>query len=116
MLLANLEQLIRRNLTADRDYIPIKKSGKTNSGKSQSKYWLSLDGFDWICMISDTKKGDEITDLFITTGKFIDYYKDHIADKLVELEKSGAPMLVKTRKLSTLKHKRGTITRKTQKK
>ena len=66
-------------------------------------------------MISDTKKGNQITDLFITTGNFIDYYKDHIADKLVELEKSGAPMFVKIRNLSTLKHKRGT-TRKTQKK
>jgi hypothetical protein len=67
-------------------------------------------------MISDTKKGDEITDLLITTGKFIDYYKDHIADKLVELEKSGASMFVKTRKPSTLKHKCGPTTRKTQKK
>lgn len=116
MPLANLEQLIHRNLSKDRDYITIKKSGKTNSGESQSKYRLSLDGFDRICMISDTKKGNQITDLFITTGNFIDYYKDHIADKLVELEKSGAPMFVKTRKLSTLKHKRGTTARKTQKK
>jgi hypothetical protein len=116
MQLADLEQLIRRNLTADRDYITIKKSGKTNSGKPHSKYLLSLDGFDRICMISDTKKGNEIMKLFLTTSNFIDYYKDHIADKLVELDKSGAPMFVKTRKLSTLKNKRGTTTRKTLKK
>ena len=113
--LRDLEHLIRRNLTADRDYITIKKSQKTNSSKPHCKYRLSLDGFDRICMISDTKKGNEIINLFLTTSKFIYYYKDHIADKLVELEKSGAPMLVKTRKLSTLKHKRGTTTRKTQK-
>lgn len=113
--LQDLEHLIRRNLTADRDYITIKKSGKNNSSKPYSKYRLSLDGFDRLCMVSDTKKGNEIMKLFITTSNFIDYYKDHIADKLVELEKSGAPMFVKTRKLSTLKHSRGTTTRKTQK-
>lgn len=114
--LADLEHLIRRNLTKGRDYITLPKSSKTNSGKSQSKFRLSLDGFDRICMISDTKKGNEITELFITTSNFIYYYKDHIADKLVELEKSGAPMFVKTRKLSTLKHKHAKPTRKTQKK
>ena len=113
--LQDLEHLIRRNLTTHRDYITIKKSGKTNSSKPHSKYRLSLDGFDRICMVSDTKKGNEIMKLFITTGNFIDYYKDHIADKLVELEKSGAPMFVKTRKLSTLKHRYAKPTRKTLK-
>jgi phage anti-repressor protein len=116
--LADLEHLIRKTLKSPRDYITLKtfrKSRKTNSSKSHSKYRLSLDGFDRICMVSDTKKGKEISDLFIANSNFIEYYKDHIADKLIELEKSGSPMLVKSRKVSTLKHSRNKPSRKTNK-
>jgi phage anti-repressor protein len=113
--LADLEHLIRKTLKSPRDYITLKTFRKTNSTKSHSKYRLSLDGFDRICMVSDTKEGKEISDLFIANSNFIEYYKDHIADKLIELEKSGAPMLVKSRKVSTLKHRRNKPSRKTNK-
>lgn len=106
-------------MKSPRDYITLKtsrKSRKTNSSNPPSKYQLSLDGFDMICMVSDTKKAKEISDLFIANSNFIEYYKDHIADKLIELEKSGAPMLVKSRKVSTLKNRRNKPSRKTQKK
>lgn len=106
--LRDLKHQIRRNLKADRDYITLAKSGKNSNSPNNGKYRLSLDGFDRLCMISDTRKANEITKLFLTTSNFIYYYKDHIADKLVELEKSGAPMFVKTRSVSTLKHRRTT--------
>jgi hypothetical protein len=57
-------------------------------GISNVHYMLSFDCFEKICMASNTRKGQEYRDYFIMLRKFIDYYKQHIADKIIDLTKT----------------------------
>lgn len=50
---------------------------------------LSFETFEKICMNSSTKKGQEFRDYFVMLRKFIDYYKQHISDKILELSQSN---------------------------
>lgn len=46
---------------------------------------LSFETFEKICMNSSTKKGQEFRDYFVMLRKFIDYYKNHFTEKILEL-------------------------------
>lgn len=58
-------------------------------GVKDANYMLSFECFEKICMNSSTKKGQEFRDYFVMLRKFIDYYKDHIADKIMKLTKTN---------------------------
>ena len=81
---------LRKNYEINKDYIILrkKKQQKSIKGQKQQKevyYFLSFDCFEKICMMSHAKKADEVRDYFIILRKFINYYKDHFANKINEL-------------------------------
>jgi phage anti-repressor protein len=57
---------------------------KMVEGKKYTFYYTSLDTFEKICMMSKAKKANEVRDYFIILRKFIQYYKDHISNMIIE--------------------------------
>lgn len=84
-----LETRIRQGLTLMEDYMIIREKQKSIKGVKDAKYMLSFEGFERLCLASTTKRGREFQDYFIMLRKFIDYYKDHISDKILELTKTN---------------------------
>ena len=76
---------IRNNYKKDLDYKVIKLHHKSQKGIKNVEYMISFDGFEKIAMKSNTKKGQIFRDYFIMLRKFIDYYKQHFANKIMEL-------------------------------
>jgi hypothetical protein len=58
--------------------------GKSIKGVQQMKYHITLDTFEKICMSTHSKKGDEVRSYFLELRKFINYYKQHITDTILE--------------------------------
>ena len=81
------EERIRNIYTLQKDYIIIRLSEKLVKNKKGVQYYFSFDGFEKVCMVSNTEKGKQFRDYFIMLRKFIDYYKDHFANKINELAK-----------------------------
>jgi hypothetical protein len=63
-------------------------------GVKDAHYMLSFEGFERLCMSSSTKIGKEFQDYFIMLRKFIDYYKEHISDKILDLTKTNKFMYI----------------------
>jgi phage anti-repressor protein len=76
---------IREKYEINKDYVIMRKKGKSAKGVQEAYYFISFDCFEKICMLSHAKKADEVRDYFIILRKFINYYKDHFADKINEL-------------------------------
>ena len=83
------EQRIRESYTLNSDYVIIRQQQKSMKGIKDAHYMLSFDAFEKICMNSSTKKGQMFRDYFVMLRKFIDYYKQHIADKILELTQTN---------------------------
>jgi phage anti-repressor protein len=79
------EQRIRENYQLNIDYVIIRENKKLMKGEKDANYMLSFETFEKICMNSSTKKGQEFRDYFVMLRKFIDYYKNHFAEKILEL-------------------------------
>lgn len=84
----NFEERIRKNYKLNEDYQIIRLSQRSFKGIKDVHYMISFDGFERIAMKSSGKKGREFRDYFIMLRKFIDYYKQHISDKILELTKT----------------------------
>jgi len=82
-----LAERLRNDFIIKKDYIIIRLSEKLVKNKKDVQYMLSIEGFEKICMVSNTEKGKMFRDYFIMLRKFIDYYKDHFANKINELAK-----------------------------
>jgi hypothetical protein len=54
-------------------------------GVKDAQYMITFECFEKICMNSSTEKGKMFRDYFVMLRKFIDYYKNQIADKILEL-------------------------------
>lgn len=85
----SFKERVRTLLTFSVDYMIIRKQQKSIKGVKDAHYMLSFEGFERLCLTSTTKKGNEFRDYFIMLRKFIDYYKDHISDKILELTKTN---------------------------
>lgn len=67
------------------DYIKkIKDNKKKELGDKIVMYYITLDTFEKICMMSKAKKANQVRDYFITLRKFIQYYKDNIAEMIIK--------------------------------
>jgi len=53
-------------------------------GVKDVKYYVNLDTFEKICMMSKSKKANSVRDYFILLRKFINYYKDHISGMILD--------------------------------
>ena len=75
---------IRKKYIENIDYVKIinEKKNRTRYDK-YNYYYLSLDTFEKICMMSKSKKANSVRDYFIILRKFIQYYKDHISEMII---------------------------------
>jgi len=83
------EERLRKIYILQKDYKIIRYLHKLEKGKKDVQYMLSFEGFEKVCMASNTEKGKAFRDYFIMLRKFIDYYKDHFANKINELAKDN---------------------------
>jgi len=83
------EQRIRENFQLNFDYVIIRVNQKLMKGIKDANYMISFETFEKICMNSSTKKGQLFRDYFVMLRKFIDYYKHHFAEKIMELTKTS---------------------------
>jgi len=90
----SFKERIRTTLTLSLDYMIMREMKKLTKGVSDAHYMLSFEGFERLCLASTTKKGNEFRDYFIMLRKFIDYYKEHITDKILELTKTNKFMYI----------------------
>ena len=82
-------QRLRSNYTVNKDYIIKRLKQKSMKGEQDTFYYLSFDGFEKVCMTSRSEKGNAVRDYFITLRKFIEYYRQHIADNINSQVKKG---------------------------
>jgi phage anti-repressor protein len=83
------QENIRNDYILNSDYVIIRVNRKSTKGIKDANYMLSFETFEKLCMNSSTKKGQEFRDYFVMLRKFIDYYKDHIADKIMALTETN---------------------------
>lgn len=89
-----LETRLRESFKHNVDYVIIREKQKLTKGIKDAHYMLSFETFEKICMNSSTKKGQEFRDYFVMLRQFIDYYKEHIADKLMALTQTNKFMYI----------------------
>ncbi len=76
---------LRNNYKLNYDYVIVKLNQKLQKGKQDTFYYISFETFEKICMNSTSEKGDQFRDYFVMLRKFIDYYRNHISDKILDL-------------------------------
>ena len=84
----NYERM-RTNYKINKNYIIMRIKHKSIKGQRDIFYYLSFDGFEKVCMTSRSKKGNDVRDYFITLRKFIEYYRQHIANNINNMAKKG---------------------------
>jgi phage anti-repressor protein len=84
-----LERRIREQYILNSDYVIIRINQKSKKGTKNANYMISFETFEKICMNSSTEKGKMFRDYFVMLRKFIDYYKNYITDKIMELTKTN---------------------------
>ena len=76
---------IRNNYKENNDYIIKKNNEKMTKNNIYFNYYINFETYEKIIMMSKTDIGKQARNYFITLRKFIDYYKEHIHDKIIEL-------------------------------
>jgi phage anti-repressor protein len=77
----HLKDTLKSTYTQDIDYIV--KTEKSTGGRPNEKILLTGDCFKRLCMLSRTKKAEDVRSYFIDLEKHIDKYKNHIMEGLV---------------------------------
>lgn len=85
-----VETRLREDFELNTDYVIIREMKKLTKGVKDACYMLAFKTFEKLCMASRTKKGNEFRDYFVMLREFIEYYKEHISDKIMELTKTNA--------------------------
>lgn len=89
-----VETRLREDYILSTDYVIIRSHQKSMKGVKDAIYMLAFKTFEKICMVSKTVKGNEFRDYFIMLREFVDYYKDHITDKIMELTQTNKFMYI----------------------
>ena len=79
----------RKRYQLNEDYITEKLSIKKIKDVKQIIYYISFDTFEKICMMSKSKRANNVRDYFITLRKFIDYYKNNFNNMIMDDILSG---------------------------
>lgn len=80
----NFYDRFRKKFTIELDYKIIRLKQKDMKGVKRAIYYISLDTFEKICMVSKSEKANSVRDYFIILRKFINYYKNHISEMILE--------------------------------
>lgn len=89
-----VETRLREDFELNTDYVIIRELQKLKKGVKAAKYMISFNTFKKLCMVSRTKKGEEYRDYYTMIDEFIDYYKEHINDKIMELTQTSKFMYI----------------------
>lgn len=65
------------------DYIKKVKKQFSQKGIQESFYYITLDTFEKICMVTKSNVGESVRSYFITMRKFITYYKNDIHHMII---------------------------------
>ena len=84
---------MQANYIVGQDFMIKKIAQRSQKNKQRIFYYLSFDCFEKICMMSRTEQGNSVRDYFITLRKFIDYYREHFANKINSLTTTGKYLL-----------------------
>ena len=80
---------LRENYILNVDYVIHRLHQKLEKNKQDVFYKLSFDGFERVCMASRSERGNQVRDYFILLRKFINYYRQHIANKIIDMTKNN---------------------------
>jgi phage anti-repressor protein len=82
-------EILRQNYILESDYIIQRLQQKSQKNKQDVFYYLSFDGFERVCMASRSERGNQVRDYFILLRKFINYYRIHFSNKIIDLTKNN---------------------------
>ncbi len=92
----HLKDTLKSTYTLDIDYIV--KNEKSTGGRPNEKVLLTGDCFKRLCMLSRTKKAEDVRSYFLDLEKHIDKYKNYIFEglnhKIEMYEKELKPLLI----------------------
>lgn len=67
---------------------------KLKKGVQDAFYYVSFDCFEKICMSSKSKMGNSVRDYFVTLRKFIEYYREHISEMIIDKAIEGKAVYI----------------------
>jgi phage anti-repressor protein len=79
---------LKNTYELNKDYIRITKQKLQNKNERRVFYYVTLDCFEKICMMSRTPKAESVRDYFITLRKFINYYKNNFSKVIISPDKN----------------------------
>ena len=85
---------LKEKYVVNEDFIIKRIKQKSQKGIQEAFYYISFDCFEKICMSSKSKKANEVRDYFITLRKFIEYYKQHISDMIIDEATEGKAVYI----------------------
>jgi len=85
---------LREKYIVNKDFIIKRIKQKSQKGTPDVLYYVAFDCFEKICMSSKSKKANEVRDYFITLRKFIEYYKQHISDMIINKAIEGKAVYI----------------------
>jgi len=85
---------LREKYTVNRDFTITRIIQKSQKGVSDVFYHVSFDCFEKICMASKSKKASAVRDYFVTLRKFIEYYREHISEMIIDKAINGKAVYI----------------------
>ena len=73
---------LRANYEVNKDFVIKQIYQKKTLGVRNIEYYVNIDTFEKICMLSKSIRANAVRDYFIVLRKFIMYYKDHIDEMI----------------------------------
>lgn len=89
-----VETRLREDYKLNSDYVILREMKKLTKGVKDAHYMITFSTFERLCMASNTKVGTKFRDYFVMLREFIDYYKSHIYDKVIDLTKTSKFMYI----------------------
>ena len=91
-----LKKTLMETYTINKDYT-IVKSQESKVGKPSEIILLNPKCFKLLCMLSKTKKANEVREYYLTLEELVEQYKDYIIDglqqKIIKLENNQKPKI-----------------------
>ena len=85
---------LREKYTVNQDFVIKRIKQKSQKGIPDVFYYISFDCFEKICMASKSKKGNAVRDYFVTLRKFIEYYRQHISNMIIDKAIEGKAVYI----------------------
>ena len=74
---------IKKNYIEGKNYIKKTLQEKKTIGNKNVIYYLNLNTFEKICMMSHSEKANSVRDYFIKLREFINYYKSNFSNMII---------------------------------